>query len=90
MNSQEISLTVTGMTCSSCVGHVNTALTELEGVSKVEVRLRDGTVRVAYRPELVGEGALIEALREIGYEAEPSRPTAPARPARAALSLLRQ
>ena len=69
MNSKKVSLAVTGMTCSSCVGHVNTALSELEGVSDVEVRLREGTVRVEYRPELVDEGALIEALREIGYEA---------------------
>lgn len=71
MKTEEISLEVMGMSCGSCVSHVNAALSELEGVSKVEVRLREGRVVVHYSPELVGEGALIEALREAGYESTP-------------------
>jgi copper chaperone CopZ len=72
MNSKEISLEVLGMTCRSCAGHVNAALSALDGVSKVEVRFRDGKVVVEYTPELVDESALIEALREAGYESSVS------------------
>ncbi len=71
MKTEEISLEVMGMSCSSCVGHVNAALSALDGVSKVEVRLREGKVLVEYTPELVDEGAMIEALREAGYESPP-------------------
>lgn len=72
MNNKETLLDVVGMTCPSCVRHVNAALAEIEGVAKVEVRLRDGKVSVQYDPAVVTLGALIEALREAGYESEPS------------------
>lgn len=72
MNNKETLLDVVGMTCPSCVRHVNAALAEIEGVAKVEVRLRDGKVSVQYDPAVVTLDALIEALREAGYESEPS------------------
>jgi copper chaperone len=72
MNSKIAVLDVTGMTCPSCVRHVNAALADIEGVAKVEVRLRDGKVHIQYDPELVSLDTLIEALHEAGYEAEAS------------------
>jgi copper chaperone CopZ len=72
MNSKEISLEVLGMTCRSCVGHVHAALSALDGVSRVEVRFRDGKVVVEYTPELLDENTLLEALREAGYESSVS------------------
>jgi Cu+-exporting ATPase len=35
----EFSLPISGMTCASCVSHVEKALTELPGVSRVAVNL---------------------------------------------------
>jgi len=72
MNNKEIVLEVMGMTCPSCVRHVNSALTDLDGVGKVEVRLRDGKVVVQYDPERVQVSALLDALSEAGYESTPS------------------
>lgn len=72
MNNKEVVLDVMGMTCPSCVRHVNSALAELDGVGKVEVRLRDGKVVIQYDPERVQVGALIDALSEAGYDATPS------------------
>lgn len=72
MNTKEIVLEVTGMTCPSCVRHVNAALADLDGVGKVEVRLRDGKVVVQYDPDRVPVSALIEALSEAGYESTAS------------------
>ena len=72
MNNREIVLDVVGMTCPSCVRHVNAALADLDGVSRVDVRLRDGRVVVQYVPERVEVSALIEALAEAGYESTPS------------------
>jgi copper chaperone len=73
MNNQEIVLDVVGMTCPSCVRHVNAALAEVEGVAKVEVRLRDGKVVIQYVPDVAEVSTLVEALREAGYESAPNR-----------------
>jgi copper chaperone len=58
-------LNVKGMTCPSCIVHVNRALRELEGVAAIDVRLRDGTVAVKHERPVE---TLIDALREAGYE----------------------
>ena len=44
-NGAETILAVEGMTCSSCIRHVEHALRELSGVAKVAVNLKDGKVR---------------------------------------------
>ena len=67
---EEARLRVTGMTCASCVSHVETALRELEGVQNAVVNLGLETARVAYIPGLVTPGRMKRAIREAGYEAE--------------------
>lgn len=64
-------LDVEGMTCMSCIRHVNDALCDLDGVAKVEVKLRDGTVIVQHDPAQAPVSSLIDALREAGYESQP-------------------
>lgn len=66
---RETLMNVTGMTCRSCVNHVDRALRNLEGVQDVQVRLQEGTVRVTHDPQSVPVESMIEALREAGYEA---------------------
>jgi copper chaperone len=61
-------LNVQGMTCPSCIRHVNASLSELEGVTSVEVRLREGRVLVEHDSVAAPVPRLIEALREAGYE----------------------
>src|SRR3989304_2580674 len=65
----EISLDVRGMTCASCVAHVESALTELTGVQQAVVNLGLGTARVIYIPGVVPTSAMKRAIREVGYEA---------------------
>ena len=64
-------LTVQGMTCGSCVRHVTTALKELDGVEKVDVKLRDGIVVVQHDASEAPVDSLMDALREAGYESQP-------------------
>lgn len=72
MSSQrETLLSVTGMTCMGCVRHVDHALRVLEGVSAVEVRLREGEVRVEHDAR-VAPTDMVEALREAGYDGAPA------------------
>ena len=65
---QQTTLKVEGMTCHSCIGHVRGALSELDGVCNIEVRMREGKVVVEHEAEQPAVNAMIEALREAGYE----------------------
>jgi len=67
-------LTIKGMTCASCVDHVETALKELRGVNDTVVNLGLGTARITFIPGVVTIGQMKHAVSEVGYEAiEPSR-----------------
>lgn len=67
--SAELTLDVRGMTCASCVGHVEGALKEIPGVEAVTVNLGLNTARVVYIPGLATSAAMKRAIREVGYEA---------------------
>lgn len=66
-NERNTILEVEGMTCPSCIRHVSSALTELEGVGAVDVKLRDGLVVVKHDATQAPIGQLIETLNEAGY-----------------------
>lgn len=61
-------LQVDGMSCPSCVRHINEALCEIVGVQKVDVQLREGTVTVMHDAKAAPTSSLIDALRGAGYE----------------------
>ena len=66
----ELTLHVSGMTCASCVAHVEGALTELDGVTGAVVNLGLGTARVTYIPGVLTISAMRRAVRDAGYEAQ--------------------
>lgn len=66
---QDTTLQVSGMTCRSCIAHVNRALSGLDGVREIEVELRNGIVRVRHATELTA-AQLAERVSKAGY---PSR-----------------
>lgn len=47
----------------------------LPGVHDAEIDTRQGLVRVEFDPVVVSDGAILEALSEIGYPAAARRPT---------------
>lgn len=63
-------LQVEGMTCGSCVRHVESALRALPGVTSVDVRLRDRLALVRHDPTSAPVPALLSALSAEGYPAE--------------------
>ena len=65
---EKINLAVSGMTCNSCVKHVEKALGAVSGVEKVAVDLASGLVVVEGNlPQ--GAALLVAALAEEGYPA---------------------
>jgi copper ion binding protein len=59
-------LSITGMSCQHCVRHVTTALSELEGVTNVQVSLENKEA-VLDMAETVSLDALKDAVKEVGY-----------------------
>lgn len=67
----ETILAVKGMSCPSCIRHIDEALKEVDGVSSVEVKLREGKVLVHHDADTGIASALVDALKEAGYESSP-------------------
>ncbi|MFD2261808.1 heavy metal translocating P-type ATPase [Lacibacterium aquatile] len=63
-----LDLLIDGMSCASCVSHVEEALSGVPGVAKAEVNLATNRARVALAAAIPTE-ALIQAVEAAGYEA---------------------
>ncbi len=64
----EITLPVTGMHCASCVGKVEKAVSELDGVNAASVNLASETVKVRFNPARADAGKIIERIKSTGYD----------------------
>lgn len=66
-------LEVQGMTCASCVRHVDAALRTIDGVQSVDVELAPGRtskVQVQHDASKAAVSALVGAVEEAGYTAK--------------------
>ena len=63
-------LTIHGMTCASCSGRVEKALSEVPGVTAASVNLATEVATVSAPQGLVPIEVLIEAVDDAGYDAE--------------------
>ncbi|MBN1484693.1 MAG: copper-translocating P-type ATPase [Chloroflexia bacterium] len=68
VSQETVVLPVSGMTCASCVAHVEKALTETPGVLDTAVNLATERATVTYVPGLVDRAGLVAAVREAGYD----------------------
>jgi Cu+-exporting ATPase len=66
---QEVTLRVLGMTCVSCLAHVEGALQNLPGVLEASVSLSKGKAQVQYIQDLVTITQMEAAVKSAGYEA---------------------
>lgn len=58
-------LTITGMSCGSCLRHVQQALNAVEGARLDELRI--GRATVTFDETQVSAEAIAEAVRDAGY-----------------------
>lgn len=65
---EKVTLKVTGMSCGHCVKAVEGSVGSLEGVKKVEVNLKGGTVDVEFNNEAVSLAAIKETIDDQGYD----------------------
>ncbi len=66
-----LKLTIRGMHCAGCVASVERALAGVNGVARASVDLVSETARVEFVTQSVPADALLNAVREAGYEAHP-------------------
>nr|MBP8877742.1 cation-translocating P-type ATPase [Flavobacteriales bacterium] len=59
---------VTGMTCASCVAHVEKAIRATEGVDDVAVNLATNTAQVTFHGQDLTEAQLKAAVQASGYD----------------------
>jgi Cu+-exporting ATPase len=71
-----LDLPVEGMTCASCVRHVEQALTGVDGVFNAEVNLITGQARVLFDPMRATREAMAAAVADAGYEVPAPREAA--------------
>lgn len=63
---KEVEVKVQGMTCQHCVRTVHNAVASIEGVSKVDVSLESGTVRIQMEKDIPLED-IKKSIEEWGY-----------------------
>jgi Cu+-exporting ATPase len=68
VGTEKVILPIGGMTCASCVAHVERALSELDGVVEASVNLATERAIVEYVPSLVGMEDFRRAVADAGYE----------------------
>jgi cation transport ATPase len=79
----ELTMSIGGMTCASCIGQIERALVSVPGVKKANVDLGRAEARVTYDSDEVEPAGLTAAVVAAGYEArEVTGPTARASGAR--------
>src|SRR3546814_18936082 len=64
---ERLSVAVAGMTCASCVGHVEKAIGKLPGVTGVAVNLATNRADVTFAG-VSDHGAVVPAVESAGYE----------------------
>ncbi|WP_433825737.1 heavy-metal-associated domain-containing protein [Actinoplanes sp. CA-015351] len=64
---QTTTYSVTGMTCAHCVSSVSSEVSQLAGVTDVQVDLATGTVSIT-SAEPLDRAAVAAAVDEAGYE----------------------
>jgi Cu+-exporting ATPase len=68
MSEQKVTMPVRGMTCASCVAHVEETLKNAEGVGDVTVNLATEKASVQFDSDTVKVGDMVKAVGETGYE----------------------
>jgi Cu2+-exporting ATPase len=67
-------LDIEGMTCASCVGRVQKALTRVDGVVEASVNFSTQRAHVRWDEDRLGLSEIMGAIQAIGYGAEPYDP----------------
>ena len=63
-------ISITGMTCASCVDAIERNLSKVEGIHAVRVALLSHKAEVKYNPEYIIPSQIAYLINELGFRAE--------------------
>lgn len=66
----DITLNVSGMSCAHCKKAIETSVSILPGVSKVEAHVQDGKVDISFDPSRVSLEDIKKAIEDAGYDVQ--------------------
>ncbi|UJG40432.1 MAG: heavy metal translocating P-type ATPase [Candidatus Heimdallarchaeum aukensis] len=66
----KVSLSIEGMTCSSCVNTIEKNLSKLEGIRDVKVVLANNSAVLAVDPEKIDFDRVLSTVKDLGYKAK--------------------
>jgi len=69
MNHSTIEFDIIGMTCASCVMHIEGDLKKKKGVHEAMVNFANETGKVMYDPKQISEEEILETIKKTGYQA---------------------
>lgn len=65
---ERVDLPITGMTCAACANRIEKRLNKQAGVEKASVNFATARATVSYDPEKTGVGALVQTVKDVGYD----------------------
>ncbi|XP_063734174.1 copper-transporting ATPase 2 isoform X2 [Eleginops maclovinus] len=65
----KLELTITGMTCASCVHNIESKLTSTKGILGASVALATKKAQIQFDPEVLGARDIIKIIQSLGFEA---------------------
>ncbi len=68
----ELTLPVSGMTCTGCEEHINYEVNRLTGVSEAKASYKDGQAVVKYDPSKTSKEEIINTINDTGYKVDES------------------
>jgi Cu+-exporting ATPase len=66
----KLDLPITGMSCASCVSRIERGLSKIQGVAGVKVNFASEKASIDFDPSQVVPRALVQAVKDLGYEAK--------------------
>ncbi|KAM6894091.1 copper-transporting ATPase 2 [Xenentodon cancila] len=71
----KLDLTITGMTCASCVHTIESKLTTTKGILGASVALATKKAQIQFDPEVLGARDIIRIIQSLGFEASLEKAT---------------
>ena len=65
---EAVSLPVTGMSCAACAANIERALKKLPGIGAAGVNYATNRATVTFDPAVLTVPAIVEAIRDVGYD----------------------
>uniref|UniRef100_A0A3B4UBX1 Copper-transporting ATPase 2 n=1 Tax=Seriola dumerili TaxID=41447 RepID=A0A3B4UBX1_SERDU len=65
----KLDLSITGMTCASCVHNIESKLTTTKGILGASVALATQKAQIQFDPEVLGARDIIKIIQSLGFEA---------------------